>query len=182
MGNESGVDGRTCRVGSSSEYKCSLPAVLRRAAEMLPLWEAVAEIGGADAFFQLTSGGRCPWRKQRHLERSRLGWGPPATMVQLYNLHPFGSQQVVPSRQEPAVFCCGRDALLVACASSACKVEVFALGRPELCEPLGSFSTLGRVLHMTYSEAGECRSPAGWAMWWCGAVLFSKDNLLLGSH
>ncbi|KAJ6669383.1 hypothetical protein lerEdw1_008192 [Lerista edwardsae] len=132
--------------------------VPRLAAEMLPLWEAAAGIGGADASFQLTSVGRCPLRKQQQqqqLEWSRLGWGPPATMVQLYNLHPFGSQQVVPSRQEPAVFCCGRDALLVACASSACKVEVFALGRPELCEPLGSFNTLGRVLRMTYSEAGD---------------------------
>ncbi|XP_061492986.1 BLOC-2 complex member HPS3 isoform X2 [Rhineura floridana] len=76
-------------------------------------------------------------------------------MVQLYNLHPFGSQQVVPSRQEPALFCCGRDALLVACAPGACKVEVFAVGRPELCEPLGSFNTLGRVVRMAYSEVGD---------------------------
>nr|XP_034988734.1 Hermansky-Pudlak syndrome 3 protein [Zootoca vivipara] len=76
-------------------------------------------------------------------------------MVQLYNLHPFGSQQVVPAKQEPALFCCGRDTLLVACAPGACKVEVFAAGRPELCEPLGSFSTLGRVLRMAYSEVGD---------------------------
>uniref|UniRef100_A0A8D0DWZ0 HPS3 biosis of lysosomal organelles complex 2 subunit 1 n=1 Tax=Salvator merianae TaxID=96440 RepID=A0A8D0DWZ0_SALMN len=76
-------------------------------------------------------------------------------MVQLYNLHPFGSQQVVPSKQEPAVFCCSRDALLVACAQGGCKVEVFAVGRSEFCEPLGSFSTLGRVLRMAYSEVGD---------------------------
>ncbi|KAG8136025.1 hypothetical protein E2320_009015 [Naja naja] len=69
-------------------------------------------------------------------------------MVQVYNLHPFGSQQVVPLKQEPALFCCGGDVLLVACGSGACKVEVFA----ELCEPLGSFSTLGRVLSMAYGE------------------------------
>ncbi|XP_015284752.1 PREDICTED: Hermansky-Pudlak syndrome 3 protein [Gekko japonicus] len=76
-------------------------------------------------------------------------------MVQLYNLHPFGSQQVVPCKQEPELFCCGRDALLVACAPGACRVDVFAVGRSELCEPLGSFSTLGRVLRMAYSEAGD---------------------------
>ncbi|XP_034295155.1 BLOC-2 complex member HPS3 isoform X2 [Pantherophis guttatus] len=72
-------------------------------------------------------------------------------MVQVYNLHPFGSQQVVPLKQEPALFCCGRDVLLVACGSGACKVEVFA----ELCEPLGTFSTLGRVLSMAYGEVGD---------------------------
>lgn len=77
-------------------------------------------------------------------------------MVQVYNLHPFGSQQVVPLKQEPALFCCGRDVLLVACGSGACKVEVFA----ELCEPLGFFSTLGRVLSMAYGEVGK-RKP-GW--------------------
>ncbi|KAL8187860.1 UNVERIFIED_CONTAM: hypothetical protein K2H54_057212 [Gekko kuhli] len=76
-------------------------------------------------------------------------------MVQLYNLHPFGSQQVVPCKQEPELFCCSRDALLVACAPGACRVEVFAVGCSELCEPLGSFSTLGRVLRMAYSEAGD---------------------------
>uniref|UniRef100_A0A670Y3I6 HPS3 biosis of lysosomal organelles complex 2 subunit 1 n=1 Tax=Pseudonaja textilis TaxID=8673 RepID=A0A670Y3I6_PSETE len=72
-------------------------------------------------------------------------------MVQVYNLHPFGSQQVVPLKQEPALFCCGGDVLLVACGSGACKVEVFG----ELCQPLGSFSTLGRVLSMAYGEMGD---------------------------
>ncbi|XP_074860814.1 BLOC-2 complex member HPS3 isoform X2 [Carettochelys insculpta] len=76
-------------------------------------------------------------------------------MVQLYNLHPFGSQRVVPSKQEPALFCCGRDALLVACATGGCKVEAFNVGDKELCEPLGSFNTLGRVRRMAYSEAGD---------------------------
>lgn len=82
-------------------------------------------------------------------------------MVQLYNLHPFGSQQVVPSKQEPALFCCGRGALLVACAAAGCKVEAFAVGDQELCEPLGCFNTLGRVLHMAYSEAGKSRDWGG---------------------
>ncbi|XP_070609509.1 BLOC-2 complex member HPS3 isoform X2 [Erythrolamprus reginae] len=72
-------------------------------------------------------------------------------MVRVYNLHPFGSQQVVPLKQEPSLFCCGRDVLLVACGSGASKVEVFA----ELCEPLGSFSTLGRVMAMAYGEVGD---------------------------
>ncbi|XP_014801265.1 PREDICTED: Hermansky-Pudlak syndrome 3 protein [Calidris pugnax] len=34
-------------------------------------------------------------------------------MVRLYNLHPFGSQRVVPCEREPARFCCGRDVLFV---------------------------------------------------------------------
>nr|XP_016847557.1 PREDICTED: Hermansky-Pudlak syndrome 3 protein isoform X1 [Anolis carolinensis] len=77
-------------------------------------------------------------------------------MVQLYNLHPFGSQRVVPTRQEPALFCCcGREALLVASAPGACRVEAFDARQQERCEPLGSFNTLGRVLRMAYAEAGD---------------------------
>ncbi|XP_008071157.1 Hermansky-Pudlak syndrome 3 protein isoform X2 [Carlito syrichta] len=73
-------------------------------------------------------------------------------MVQLYNLHPFGSQQVVPCKREPERFCGGgRDALFVA---AGCKVEAFAVAGQELCQPRCSFSTLGRVLHLAYSEAG----------------------------
>ncbi|XP_015727609.1 Hermansky-Pudlak syndrome 3 protein [Coturnix japonica] len=76
-------------------------------------------------------------------------------MVQLYNLHPFGSQRVVPCRQEPAQFCCGHDVLFVASAAASCGVEVFAV-RPEgRCEPLGSFATLGPVLRMAHSRAGD---------------------------
>ncbi|KAM9543729.1 BLOC-2 complex member HPS3 [Guaruba guarouba] len=76
-------------------------------------------------------------------------------MVQLYNLHPFGSQRVVPCKQEPAHFCCGRDVLFVASAAASCKVEVFALREQGRCEPLGSFSTLGRVLRMAHSRTGD---------------------------
>ncbi|KAM6160469.1 BLOC-2 complex member HPS3 isoform 6-T6 [Erethizon dorsatum] len=72
-------------------------------------------------------------------------------MVQLYNLHPFGSQQVVPCKLEPEQFCGGgRDALFVA---AGCKVEAFAVAGQELCQPRCAFSTLGRVLRMAYSEA-----------------------------
>uniref|UniRef100_A0A803XW65 HPS3 biosis of lysosomal organelles complex 2 subunit 1 n=1 Tax=Meleagris gallopavo TaxID=9103 RepID=A0A803XW65_MELGA len=79
-------------------------------------------------------------------------------MVQLYNLHPFGSQRVVPCKQEPAQFCCGHDVLFVASAAASCGVEVFAVRREGRCEPLGSFATLGPVLRMAYSRAGQCRA------------------------
>ncbi|XP_070262048.1 BLOC-2 complex member HPS3 isoform X2 [Myotis yumanensis] len=74
-------------------------------------------------------------------------------MVQLYNLHPFGSQQVVPCKLEPERFCGGGpDALFVA---AGCKVEAFAVAGQELCQPRCAFSTLGRVLRLVYSEAGD---------------------------
>ncbi|XP_009900719.2 BLOC-2 complex member HPS3 [Dryobates pubescens] len=76
-------------------------------------------------------------------------------MVQLYNLHPFGSQRVVPCKQEPAHFCCGRDVLFVASTAASCRVEVFAVRDQGLCEPLGSFATLGPVLRMAHSQAGD---------------------------
>lgn len=79
--------------------------------------------------------------------------GVGAGMVQLYNLHPFGSQQVVPCKLEPERFCGGGpDALFVA---AGCKVEAFAVASQELCQPRCAFSTLGRVLRLAYSEAGE---------------------------
>nr|XP_019604393.1 PREDICTED: Hermansky-Pudlak syndrome 3 protein isoform X1 [Rhinolophus sinicus] len=74
-------------------------------------------------------------------------------MVHLYNLHPFGSQQVVPCKLEPERFCGGGpDALFVA---AGCKVEAFAVSGQELCQPRCAFSTLGRVLRLAYSEAGD---------------------------
>ncbi|KAM6062502.1 BLOC-2 complex member HPS3 isoform 3-T3 [Chlamydotis macqueenii] len=76
-------------------------------------------------------------------------------MVQLYNLHPFGSQRVVPCKREPAHFCCGRDVLFVASTAASCKVEVFAVRDQGHCEPLGSFATLGPVLRMAHSQAGH---------------------------
>ncbi|KFV68785.1 Hermansky-Pudlak syndrome 3 protein, partial [Dryobates pubescens] len=75
--------------------------------------------------------------------------------LQLYNLHPFGSQRVVPCKQEPAHFCCGRDVLFVASTAASCRVEVFAVRDQGLCEPLGSFATLGPVLRMAHSQAGD---------------------------
>ncbi|NXE26563.1 HPS3 protein, partial [Ardeotis kori] len=76
-------------------------------------------------------------------------------MVQLYNLHPFGSQRVVPCKREPAHFCCGRDVLFVASTAASCKVEVFAVRDQGHCDPLGSFATLGPVLRMAHSQAGD---------------------------
>ncbi|XP_030136298.4 BLOC-2 complex member HPS3 isoform X2 [Taeniopygia guttata] len=76
-------------------------------------------------------------------------------MVQLYNLHPFGSQRVVPCKQEPAHFCCGQDVLFVASAAASCRVEVFAVREEGRCEALGSFATLGPVLRMAHSSAGD---------------------------
>ncbi|NXV71455.1 HPS3 protein, partial [Atlantisia rogersi] len=76
-------------------------------------------------------------------------------MVQLYNLHPFGSQRVVPCKQEPAHFCCGRDVLFVASTAASCRVEVFAVRDHGRCEPLGSFATLGPVLRMAHSQEGD---------------------------
>ncbi|NWH57335.1 HPS3 protein, partial [Geococcyx californianus] len=73
-------------------------------------------------------------------------------MVQLYNLHPFGSQRVVPCGREPARCCCGRGALLVASAAGHCRLEAFGLPGPR---PLGSFATLGPVLRMEHSQAGD---------------------------
>uniref|UniRef100_A0A669Q3H8 HPS3 biogenesis of lysosomal organelles complex 2 subunit 1 n=1 Tax=Phasianus colchicus TaxID=9054 RepID=A0A669Q3H8_PHACC len=81
-------------------------------------------------------------------------------MVQLYNLHPFGSQRVVPCKQEPAQFCCGHDVLFVASAAASCGVEVFAVRREGHCEPLGSFATLGPVLRMAHSRAGHIKTSA----------------------
>ncbi|XP_069069482.1 BLOC-2 complex member HPS3 isoform X2 [Pleurodeles waltl] len=74
-------------------------------------------------------------------------------MVQLYNCHPFGSQQIVPARLEPELCCCGGDSIFVVCAGG-CKVEVF-----RACEEGWSlfctFSTLGRVLQMSYCDRGD---------------------------
>lgn len=75
--------------------------------------------------------------------------------MQLYNLHPFGSQRVVPCKQEPAHFCCGQDVLFVASTAASCRVEVFAVREQGRCEALVSFATLGPVLRMAHSSAGQ---------------------------
>ncbi|XP_041418040.1 HPS3, biogenesis of lysosomal organelles complex 2 subunit 1 L homeolog isoform X1 [Xenopus laevis] len=74
-------------------------------------------------------------------------------MVRLYNCHPFGSQRIVPTKQAPDLFCCGRDSVFVISAGG-CKVEVFTVCQ-NLCQPLCSFSTLGKVLHMAYNDVGD---------------------------
>uniref|UniRef100_A0A8C5M6Y3 HPS3 biosis of lysosomal organelles complex 2 subunit 1 n=1 Tax=Leptobrachium leishanense TaxID=445787 RepID=A0A8C5M6Y3_9ANUR len=74
-------------------------------------------------------------------------------MVQLYNCHPYGSQRIVPTKQVPEVFCSGRDCVFVTCAGG-CKVEVFTVCK-DLCQPLCSFNTLGKVIHMKYCDIGD---------------------------
>ncbi|XP_030072177.1 BLOC-2 complex member HPS3 isoform X1 [Microcaecilia unicolor] len=74
-------------------------------------------------------------------------------MVQFYNLHPFGSQQIVPMKQEPELFCCGRDCVFVACAG-ACKIDVFVASR-DVFEPFCSINTVGKVRQMRYSDVGD---------------------------
>ncbi|XP_063298547.1 BLOC-2 complex member HPS3 [Pelobates fuscus] len=74
-------------------------------------------------------------------------------MVRLYNCHPYGSQRIVPTKQVPEVFCCGGDSVFVTCAGG-CKVEVFTVCK-DLCQPLCSFNTLGKVLDMKYCDIGD---------------------------
>nr|XP_033813686.1 Hermansky-Pudlak syndrome 3 protein isoform X2 [Geotrypetes seraphini] len=74
-------------------------------------------------------------------------------MVQLYNCHPYGSQQIVPIKQEPELFCCGRDYVFVACAG-ACKIDAFVVSQ-DVCEPFCSINTVGKVRQMRYSDVGD---------------------------
>ncbi|KAM3930466.1 BLOC-2 complex member HPS3 [Leptodactylus fuscus] len=112
-------------------------------------------------------------------------------MVQLYNCHPFGSQRIVPTKQAPEVFCCGRDSVFVTCAGG-CKVEVFNVGQ-ELCQPLCSFNTLGKVVHMSYSDVGDylvtieeknnISSLRAYVNWRCQAAGSSRVSVrMVGLH
>ncbi|XP_067851103.1 Hermansky-Pudlak syndrome 3 protein [Heptranchias perlo] len=73
-------------------------------------------------------------------------------MVRVYNCHPFASQLIVPVQNEPDTFCCGRDTLFV--ISADCKIEAFNVTERG-CEPIGTFTTLGKVQKITYSEIGD---------------------------
>ncbi|XP_043926553.1 Hermansky-Pudlak syndrome 3 protein [Protopterus annectens] len=74
-------------------------------------------------------------------------------MVQIYNCHPFVSQEIIPIKNEPDLICCGGDSLFVVSAGG-CKIEVFDI-RDEGPKFLCSFATIGKVLHITYSEVGD---------------------------
>ncbi|XP_058890440.1 Hermansky-Pudlak syndrome 3 protein isoform X1 [Acipenser ruthenus] len=75
-------------------------------------------------------------------------------MVHVYNCHPFASQQIVPTDQEPGLFCCGGDALFVVSAGG-CRIEAFQLQREEECTLLCRFATMGKVLSIAHSEIGD---------------------------
>uniref|UniRef100_A0A8C4S3F1 HPS3 biogenesis of lysosomal organelles complex 2 subunit 1 n=1 Tax=Erpetoichthys calabaricus TaxID=27687 RepID=A0A8C4S3F1_ERPCA len=74
-------------------------------------------------------------------------------MVHVYNCHPFASQQIVPTEQEPGLFCCGGDVLFVVSAGG-CKIEAFSL-QEDSCTPFCRFSTMGNVLRIAHSEVGD---------------------------
>ncbi|KAL2090245.1 hypothetical protein ACEWY4_014933 [Coilia grayii] len=74
-------------------------------------------------------------------------------MVHVYNCHPFASQHIVPTEQEPGLVCCGGDALFVV-AAGGCKIEAYQMqedGCPLICR----FSTMGTVHNILHSQTGD---------------------------
>ncbi|KAG9351212.1 hypothetical protein JZ751_025103 [Albula glossodonta] len=74
-------------------------------------------------------------------------------MVHVYNCHPFASQQIVPTEQEPGLVCCGGDALFVVSAGG-CKVEAYQM-QEEGCSLICRFATMGTVQSILHSEIGD---------------------------
>ncbi|XP_038857699.1 Hermansky-Pudlak syndrome 3 protein [Salvelinus namaycush] len=74
-------------------------------------------------------------------------------MVHVYNCHPFASQQIVPTEQEPGLVCCGGGALFVVSAGG-CKIEAFQLGE-DGCPLICRFATMGTVQSILHSEIGD---------------------------
>ncbi|XP_035379125.1 Hermansky-Pudlak syndrome 3 protein [Electrophorus electricus] len=74
-------------------------------------------------------------------------------MVHVYNCHPFASQHIVPTDQEPGLVCCGGDALFVVSAAG-CKVEAYRM-QGEDCPLICRFSTMGTVHRILYSQIGD---------------------------
>ncbi|XP_006007914.1 Hermansky-Pudlak syndrome 3 protein isoform X2 [Latimeria chalumnae] len=111
-------------------------------------------------------------------------------MVQLYNCHPFASQQIVQMKHEPDIFCCGGDALFVVCAGG-CNIDVFALVE-EGSEFLCSFATVSRVQYLTYSEIGDylvtieeknkVTSLYAYINWRCQALGKSRVSVRMVGH
>uniref|UniRef100_A0AAY4BCA3 HPS3 biogenesis of lysosomal organelles complex 2 subunit 1 n=1 Tax=Denticeps clupeoides TaxID=299321 RepID=A0AAY4BCA3_9TELE len=73
-------------------------------------------------------------------------------MVHVYNSHPFASQQIVPTEQEPGLVCCGGDALF-AVSAGGCKIEAYQL-REEGCPLICRFATMGAVRSVVHSRVG----------------------------
>lgn len=76
-----------------------------------------------------------------------------AEMVHVYNCHPFASQQIVPTEQEPGPVCCGGGALFVVSAGG-CKIEAYEMGA-EGCPLICRFATMGTVQSILHSQIGD---------------------------
>ncbi|XP_062868996.1 Hermansky-Pudlak syndrome 3 protein isoform X2 [Trichomycterus rosablanca] len=74
-------------------------------------------------------------------------------MVHVYNCHPFSSQRIVPTEQEPGLVCCGGGALFVLSAGG-CKIDVFD-PQGKQCPLICRFSTMGLVHSIVYSQIGD---------------------------
>ncbi|XP_061096545.1 Hermansky-Pudlak syndrome 3 protein isoform X2 [Conger conger] len=74
-------------------------------------------------------------------------------MVHVYNCHPFASQQIVPTEQEPGLVCCGGDALFVVSAGG-CKIEAYQM-QEEGCTLICRFATMGTVQSILHSQIGD---------------------------
>ncbi|KAG7488116.1 hypothetical protein MATL_G00031010 [Megalops atlanticus] len=74
-------------------------------------------------------------------------------MVHVYNCHPFASQQIVPTEQEPGLVCCGGDALFVVSAGG-CKIEAYQM-QEEGCTLICRFATMGTVQSILHSQVGD---------------------------
>ena len=73
-------------------------------------------------------------------------------MVHVYNCHPFASQQIVPTEQEPGPVCCGGGALFVVSAGG-CKIEAYDMGA-DGCPLICRFATMGTVQSILHSQIG----------------------------
>ncbi|KAJ8278304.1 hypothetical protein GJAV_G00086160 [Gymnothorax javanicus] len=74
-------------------------------------------------------------------------------MVHVYNCHPFASQQIVPTEQEPGLVCCGGDAVFVVSAGG-CKIEAYEV-QDEGCVLICRFATMGTVQCIVHSQIGD---------------------------
>ncbi|XP_062412863.1 Hermansky-Pudlak syndrome 3 protein isoform X3 [Sardina pilchardus] len=74
-------------------------------------------------------------------------------MVHVYNCHPFASQHIVPTEQEPGPVCCGGDALFVVSAGG-CKIEAYQM-QEEGCPLICRFATMGTVHNILHSQTGD---------------------------
>ncbi|XP_057180909.1 Hermansky-Pudlak syndrome 3 protein isoform X3 [Triplophysa rosa] len=72
-------------------------------------------------------------------------------MVHVYNCHPFASQHIVSTEQEPGLVCCGGGALFVVCG---CRIEAYDV-RQDGCPLICRFSSVSSVRSIRHSGAGD---------------------------